>query len=60
MDVKASQEIKFVTELDKLSARDTKSVLFRKNEYFSLIQELKDAASLVTVKSNRQYYILNK
>ena len=60
MDDRTSPEMKFKIKIGKKIGKDNKTVVLEKEEYFNLIQDLKDAASLTTVKSNRQYYILSK
>jgi len=60
MDNNSMLEIQFKNKLDSIRANDKKTLLIGKQEYFELVQELKSAASLSTVKSSRQYYILSK
>lgn len=47
-------------QLEQLHASDKKVGLLTKEEYFSLIEELKVAASQTTTKTRRQYYILKR
>ena len=52
-------EEEFRQQILQLHTGDKKSVLFEKDQYFSLLQELKDASSAKT-KTPRQYYIVRK
>ena len=49
----------FCEQLVKTRESDKKSLLWTKTEYFSLLEELKEACS-VKSKSPRQYYILGR
>ena len=62
MDSESNPELQFKHELRVIRehSSDKKTMLLSKDEYFNLIQELKEASSVVTVKSNRQYYILKR
>ena len=52
-------EEEFNKQISQLYSGDKKSVLFEKEEYFNLMQELKDSSS-AKAKTPRQYYILKK
>lgn len=54
-----SMEDEFKEQLAGLYTGDKKSVLFAKNDYFNLIEELKTAATAKS-KTWRQYYILKR
>ena len=53
-------EVQFKNQLTVMHSTDKKTVLMTKDEYFSLIEELKEAIKVQTAKSNRQYYILKR
>jgi hypothetical protein len=54
-----SAEAQFKQRLLEKYNLPQKSVLMKKDEYFTVIDELKNA-SQAAVKTNRQYYILKK
>ena len=52
-------ETQFKHQLDAIYSAAVKTVLMKKDEYFNLIEELKEASRAET-KSRRQYYILKR
>ena len=52
-------EFQFKQQLDAMYNAAKKTVIIKKDEYFNLIEELKEA-SRVKPKSRRQYYILKR
>lgn len=61
MNVSLSMEEQFKQKLAQLHTDEKKSVLISKNEYFNLVDEVKEAASVAgTSKTWRQYYILKR
>ena len=54
-------EVQFRQQVCDIHARDAKSVLLSKDEYYNLIEELKVAVGCGDkAKTNRQYYILKR
>jgi len=60
MDSNNAIESQFKQQLTVDVNPETKSGLLTKEEYFNLIEELKAANALQTMKTNRQYYILKR
>lgn len=56
MDVESA----FKQQLLDLKNSDKKSVLLTKEEYFNLVEELKEALKESSSKTGRQYYILSR
>ena len=54
-------EVRFRLQVNDIHARDAKSVLLSKDEYYNLMEELKVSVGCVDkAKRNRQYYILKR
>ena len=56
MDVEST----YKQQLLDLKSSDKKSVLLTKEEYFNLVEELKEALKESSSKTSRQYYILSR
>jgi len=56
MDVEST----FKQQLLELKNSDKKSVLLTKEEYFNVVEELKEAVKESSSKTGRQYYVLSR
>lgn len=55
-----STELEFRNKLSLLHSNNKKVGLLTKEEYYQLIEDLKQASILSSSKTNREYYILTK
>ena len=60
MESADSHQDMFFQQLIEKHSKETVKTLMTKQEYFSLIEELKNASKESAKKSKRQYYILTR
>ena len=59
-NVSISMEEQFKQKVAQLYSSDKRTVMISKDEYFSLVDEVKEAANVRTSKTWRQYHILKR